>query len=68
MIHFLEMTSGAVDRSSIAATPKAALARLDAGLPRFRASVLSKMPWVMAEFQRYYVAAATMLGKVALAP
>jgi hypothetical protein len=66
MIHFLEMTSGAVV-DIYRGDAKAALARLEAGLPRFRSSVLSKMPWVMAEYRRYLVGAATMLGNVALA-
>ncbi|MGZ3438682.1 MAG: serine/threonine-protein kinase, partial [Polyangia bacterium] len=61
MIHFLVMTSGAVI-DNYRGNGQAALARLDTGLPRFRTSVLSKMPWVMAEFQRYYIAAATMVG------
>ena len=66
MIHFLEMTSGAVV-DIYRGDAKAALARLEAGLPRFKSSVLSKMPWVMAEYRRYLVGAATMLGNVALA-
>ena len=66
MIHFLEMTSGAVV-DLYRGDPQAALERLDAGLARFRSSVLSTMPWVMAEFRRYYVGAATMLGKLPLA-
>jgi hypothetical protein len=66
MIHFMVMTSGAVI-DNYRGNGKAALARLDAGLPRFRTSVLSKMPWVMAEFQRYYIAAATMVGNLRLA-
>ncbi|MCU1279022.1 MAG: hypothetical protein JWM53_2568, partial [bacterium] len=66
MIHFLEMTSGAVV-DLYRGDAKAALARLEAGLPRFRSSVLSRMPWVMAEFRRYYVGAATMLGNIPLA-
>lgn len=37
------------------------------GWPRFRASVLSRMQWVMAEFCRYYVGAAIALDKIALA-
>jgi len=66
MIHFLEMTSGAIV-DLYRGDAQAALARLDAGLPRFRSSVLSRMPWVMAEFERYYAGAATMLGKIGLA-
>ncbi|MCA1665776.1 MAG: hypothetical protein LC659_16155, partial [Myxococcales bacterium] len=65
LIHFLEMTSGAVI-DIYRGDPKAAIARLDAGLVRFRSSVLSKMPWVTAELRRYYCGAATMLGNVAL--
>ncbi len=63
MVHMLEMTSGSlVDlyRGDAAAARK----RLDDGLPRFRTSVLSKMPWVMAEFRRFYACAATRLGDV----
>jgi hypothetical protein len=63
MVHFLEMTSGAVI-DIYRNDPKAALERLDAGMPRFRSSVLSRMPWVMAEVRRYYVGAATMVGKL----
>ena len=67
MIHFLEMTAGAVV-AIYRGDPQAALERLEAGLPRFRSSVLSTMPWVMAEFRRYYVAAATMLGRLPRLP
>ena len=66
MVHMLEMTSGAlIDlyRGDAAAARK----RLDDGLPRFRTSVLSKMPWVMAEYRRFYACAATMLGDIAAA-
>ncbi|HEX8953561.1 MAG TPA: hypothetical protein VF945_17010, partial [Polyangia bacterium] len=66
MVHFLEMTSGAII-DLYRGDAGAALARLDAALPRFRGSVLSRMPWVGAELQRYYAGAATMLGKIELA-
>jgi hypothetical protein len=66
MIHFLEYISGTII-DLYRNDPQAALARLDGGLPRFRTSVLSRMPWVMAEWRRYYVAAATMVGKIDLA-
>jgi hypothetical protein len=66
MIHLLEMISGAVI-DLYRGDARAALDRLDAGLPRFRSSVLSRMPWIMAEVSRYYVGAATMLGEMALA-
>ena len=66
MVHFLELTSGAVV-DIYRGDAKAAVERLEAGLPRFRSSVLSKMPWVMAEFRRYYVGALTMVGNVRLA-
>jgi hypothetical protein len=63
MVHNLEMTSGALI-DLYRGDPAAARKRLDDGLPRFRTSVLSKMPWVMAEFRRFYACAATMLGDV----
>ncbi|MDB4965435.1 MAG: hypothetical protein JWN44_1124 [Myxococcales bacterium] len=62
MVHFLELTSGAVI-DLYRGDARAALARLDEGLPRFRRSVLSKMPWVMADFRRYYVTAAVTLDR-----
>jgi len=66
MVHFLALTSGAVI-DLYRGDAAAALARLDAGLPHFRSSVLYRMPWVLAEFERYYAGAATMLGRVDLA-
>jgi len=66
MVHFLELTSGAVI-DLYRNDAKAALERLEAGLPRFRTSVLSRMPWVMAEYRRYIVGAATMLGRIEVA-
>jgi eukaryotic-like serine/threonine-protein kinase len=66
LIHYMELTAGAAI-DLYRGDAKAALERLDAGMPRLRSSVLSKMPWVMADVRRCYVAAATILGKLELA-
>ena len=53
MIHFLEMTSGAAHRSL---SRRRRRRRSSGSTPGCRASarsVLSKMPWVMAEYRRY---------------
>ena len=57
MAHFLEMTS----RATILiyqGEHKAALAWLRASWPAFKHSMLASLPWVMAEYRRYYVSAA----------
>ncbi|HEY2744898.1 MAG TPA: hypothetical protein VGL86_09765, partial [Polyangia bacterium] len=66
LVHYLEMTSGAAI-DLYRGDPAAAKKRLDDGLARLRTSVLSKMPWVMAEYRRYYACAATRVGDVAAA-